>query len=110
MIGLPSNGNILSNLNYFTVRVIIKIGFPLIHIWKKRTVHFLIVKNRKHVLSFQLKISGLRIPFTCECDLSILKFLISEDSDFYIKKEKEADSNYLSLLESLKNRCVAFMS
>ncbi|GAB1308609.1 hypothetical protein KH5_12920 [Urechidicola sp. KH5] len=44
-----------------------------------------------------IKISGLSIPFSWDCDLSILKFLLSQDSNISIKKGKDADSNYLGI-------------
>lgn len=51
--------------------------------------------NSKTSFVVPIKISGLSIPFTWDCDLSILDFLVSQDTEISIKKGKEADPNFL---------------
>ena len=51
--------------------------------------------NSESTFVVPVKISGLSVPFTWDCDLLILKFLTVKDTNISIKKGNEADSNFL---------------
>ncbi|MDT0553807.1 hypothetical protein [Urechidicola vernalis] len=62
----------------------------------EKTKHsFFNTKNSKSNLVIPVEISGLSIPFSWDCDLSILNFLTLEDDDYSVKTGMNADSIYL---------------
>jgi len=63
--------------------------------FKKTKSSYFNKENSEASFVFPIQISGLNVPFTWDCDLSILRFLLSQDKDFSVRRGKEADSNYL---------------
>lgn len=61
---------------------------------KQTKSSFFTRENSKTTFVVPVKISGLGVPFTWDCDLSILNFLLNKDESITIKKGIEADPNY----------------